>query len=89
MSQSVNIGQTKMETIGQAAHHTVGQQMIVNVGQQMQLNVGETFQIIVGGAATLTMDNQGNVSITGSKFTTTFSDQVTHFGKVIDLNPLS
>ncbi|VVB43860.1 hypothetical protein RHCH11_RHCH11_00919 [Beijerinckiaceae bacterium RH CH11] len=88
MSQSVNIGQTKMETIGQAHTHTVGQQMIVNVGQQMQLNVGETFQIIVGGgAATLTMDNQGNVSITGKTFTTDFSDQVQHWGKVIDLNP--
>jgi type VI secretion system secreted protein VgrG len=88
MSQSVNIGQTKMETIGQAHTHTVGQQMIVNVGQQMQLNVGETFQIIVGGgAATLTMDNQGNVRITGKTFTTVFTDQVTHYGKVIDHNP--
>ena len=90
MTQAVNIGQTKMETIGQAHTHTVGQQMVINVGQEMQINVGKTFQIIVGGgAATLTMDSQGNVSITGKTFTTTFSDQVKHFGKVIDLNPSS
>ena len=79
-----------METIGQAHTHTVGQQMVINVGEEMQINVGKTFQIILGGgAATLTMDSQGNVSITGKTFTTTFSDQVTHYGKVIDLNPSS
>ncbi len=90
MTQAINIGQTKMETIGQAHTHTVGQQMIVNVGQQMQINVGKVFQIVVGnGAATLTMDDQGNVTITGKTFTTAFSDQVKHFGKVIDLNPTS
>ena len=62
--------------------------MIVNVGQQMQINVGETFQIIVGGgAATLTMDSQGNVSITGATLTTTFSGQVNHYGLVINHNP--
>ncbi len=87
-SQAINIGQTKFENIGYAHTHDVGKQMIVNVGNQMQINVGETFQIIVGnGSATLTMDSKGNVSITGKTFTTTFSDQVTHFGKVIDLNP--
>ena len=88
MSQAINIGMTKNENVGQAhTHtHTVGQQMIVNVGEQMQINVGKVFQIIVGNS-TLTMDSDGNVTITGKTFTTDFSDQVSHWGKVIDLNP--
>ena len=85
-SQAINIGMTKNENVGQAHTHTVGQQMIINVGQEMQINVGKTFQIVVGNS-TLTMDSDGNVTITGKTFTTDFSDQVSHWGKVIDLNP--
>ncbi|BAQ45495.1 MULTISPECIES: hypothetical protein [Methylobacterium] len=48
--------------------------------------VGEVFRIVVDNS-TLTMDKDGNVTITGKTFTTDFSDQVKHWGKVIDLNP--
>ncbi len=87
-SQVVNIGQTKFESIGKAHTHDVGEQMMVNVGKEMQITVGEVFKIVVG-KSTLTMDKEGNVTITGTKFTTDFSDAVKHFGKVIDLNPSS
>ncbi len=85
-SQAVSIGSTKMETIGYAHTHTVGNQMMIDVGDTMQITVGSVFKIVVG-QSTLTMDKEGNVTITGTTFTTDFSDAVKHWGKVIDLNP--
>ena len=59
---------------------------MINVGKEMLINVGETFQLTVG-KATLTLDKDGHVTLTGTTLTTDFSDQVKHWGKVIDLNP--
>ena len=85
-SQAINIGQTKNENIGYAHNHTVGNQLMINVGDTMQITVGSVFKIVVG-KSTLTMDKEGNVTITGTKKLVGFSDSVTMFGKVIDLNP--
>ncbi|WP_131800382.1 hypothetical protein [Methylobacterium indicum] len=86
VSKVVNVGQTMRENVGKAHTHTVGEQYVIEVGQEMLVKVGEVFRIVVG-ASTLTMDKDGNVTITGKTFTTDFSDQVKHWGKVIDLNP--
>ncbi|WP_156398907.1 hypothetical protein [Methylobacterium sp. Leaf469] len=85
-SQAINIGSTKNENVGKAHMHTVGEQYVTNVGKEMQTNVGEVFQVVVG-KSTLTMDKDGNVTITGTKMLLGFSESVTVFGKVIDLNP--
>ncbi|WP_208605567.1 hypothetical protein, partial [Methylobacterium tarhaniae] len=82
----VNVGQTMLENVGKAHTHTVGEQFVINVGKEMQINVGEVFQVVVG-KSTLTMDKDGNVTITGTKMLLGFSDSVTAFSKVIDLNP--
>ncbi|AWN47627.1 type VI secretion system tip protein VgrG [Methylobacterium terrae] len=86
VSKVVNVGQTMLENIGKAHTHTVGEQLVINVGKEMQINVGEVFQVVVG-KSNLTMDKDGNVTITGTKMLLGFSDSVTAFGKVIDLNP--
>ncbi|SFE64222.1 type VI secretion system tip protein TssI/VgrG [Methylobacterium sp. yr596] len=86
VSKVVNVGQTMRENVGKAHTHTVGEQYVIEVGQEMLVKVGEVFRIVVGDS-TLTMDKDGNVTITGKTFTTDFSDQVKHWGKVIDLNP--
>ncbi|WP_244533746.1 type VI secretion system tip protein TssI/VgrG [Methylobacterium aquaticum] len=86
VSKVVNVGQTMLENVGKAHTHTVGEQYVIEVGQEMLVNVGEVFRIVVR-KSTLTMDKDGNVTITGTKMLLGFSESVTAFGKVIGLNP--
>ncbi len=86
MTKVVNVGQTMRENVGKAHTHTVGEQYVIEVGQEMLVKVGEVFRIVVR-KSTLTMDKDGNVTITGPRMLLGFSESVTAFGKVIDLNP--
>lgn len=84
--KSTVVGVSQTVTVGQDAQVTVGEQHVINVGKEMLINVGETFQLKVG-KATLTLTKDGHVTLTGTTLTTDFSEQVKHWGKVIDLNP--
>ncbi len=85
MSQAVNIGVTKNESVGQASALSVGEQYNIAVGKTMTLDVGDTLVITVGQSS-LTMDKDGNVSLSGKTFVCSFSDHIQLLSKLIDLN---
>ncbi len=84
-SQALNIGSTKLENVGKASGLSVGEQYNIEVGKTMTITVGDTLVIAVG-ASSLTMDKDGNVTLSGKNFTYSFSDHIQAFSKLIDLN---
>jgi type VI secretion system secreted protein VgrG len=60
----------------------------IDVVEHERLGVGEAERALGGEVvAAAHRDHRHPVTITGKTFTTDFSDQVKHWGKVIDLNP--
>ena len=85
VSQAINIGQTASEMVGKDKALSVNEQYNIAVGKSMTIIVGENFSIQVG-ASLLTMDKDGNVTLSGKNFNCTFSDHIQLTSELIDLN---
>lgn len=73
------------DTVGIARSEQIGSYKNTSVGHTMTLNVGEEFIIKVGKSRFI-MDKDGNVTITGVKFSFIAEDDVQIRGKVVDIN---
>jgi type VI secretion system secreted protein VgrG len=80
-----NIGNSLSEMVGMNRSRGVGNDESVQIGRNLTTKVGEKIELVCGKSK-LTMDKDGNITLTGTKINVSGNDHVQVLSEMIDLN---